>query len=107
MIPREFECQLNLQRFLSSCPNVRTVVDAVQELELFIFPFLAGDLLRLSQKNLSEGMRRNVLRSALRGLADMHDKNILHNGNLEHSRTAFVTVLAVNRHQAQQYSYRL
>ncbi|KAJ9316571.1 hypothetical protein DTO271D3_3078 [Paecilomyces variotii] len=80
MIQGEFEYQLNLQRSLSTCPNVRGVVDTVQEHEIFIYPFLSGDLLRLSQKNLSEETRRHVLRSALRGLADMHDRDVLHNG---------------------------
>lgn len=84
MIPGEFEYQLNLQKSLPS-PNVRTVIDTVQQLELFIFPFLAGDLLRLSQKNLSYETRRDILRSALHGLADLHDRDILHNGKFNHS----------------------
>ncbi|EZF36124.1 serine/threonine protein kinase [Trichophyton interdigitale MR816] len=53
MVPGEFEYQLDLQRRLSSCPNVRAVIDTIKEPELFIFPFLAGDLLRLSLKPLS------------------------------------------------------
>lgn len=80
MIPGEFEYQLDLQKQLSSCPNVRAVVDTIQGLEMFIYPFLAGDLLRLSQKLPTKRDRVNVLRCALRGLADMHEKDILHNG---------------------------
>ena len=44
MTPGEFEYQLDLQKQLSSCPNVRAVVDTVKASELSIFPFLAGDL---------------------------------------------------------------
>ncbi|QVM09325.1 hypothetical protein D8B26_003988 [Coccidioides posadasii str. Silveira] len=58
MIPGEFEYQLDLQKQLSSCPNVRSVVDTIKASELFIFPFLAGDLLRLSQKPLSTKTRK-------------------------------------------------
>lgn len=83
MIPGEFEYQLQLQRSLSSCPNVRTVTDTVKELELFVYPFLSGDLLRLSQKDLPKHTRKGILRSALNGLADMHDKDIVHNGKLD------------------------
>lgn len=86
MVPGEFEYQLDLQRRLSSCPNVRAVIDTIKEPELFIFPFLAGDLLRLSLKPLSADVRSNILRSALQGLADMHDRDILHNGKFGHSR---------------------
>lgn len=93
MIPGEFRCQLNLQESSSSCPNIRTVVDTIQELEIFVFPFLDGDLLRLSQKALCKDTKRSVLRSALHGLADMHDRDILHNGKLERSGTALAMVL--------------
>lgn len=80
MVPGEIEYQFKVQQSLS-CPNVRPVVDTIQELDLVIIPFLAGDLLRLSQKkNLSKDMRRSIFRSALCGLADMHDRDILHNG---------------------------
>ncbi|PGH20109.1 serine/threonine protein kinase [Polytolypa hystricis UAMH7299] len=80
LIQGEFEYQLNLQKSLSSCPNVRAVVDTAQELKMFIYPYLSEDLLRLSQKRFSKETRRSILRNALNGLADMHDRDILHNG---------------------------
>ncbi|KAK2756246.1 hypothetical protein FQN54_005654, partial [Arachnomyces sp. PD_36] len=78
MIPGEFEYQLDLQKQLSSCPNVRAVIDTIQGDEMFIYPFLTGDLLHLSKK-LSSKDKINVLRCALRGLADIHERDILHN----------------------------
>lgn len=81
MIPGEFEYQFDLQKQLSSSPNVRTVVDTVQELELFIYPFLSGNLLQMGgSKSLSKDVRRDILRMALNGLADLHNKSIIHNG---------------------------
>jgi hypothetical protein len=80
MIQGEYEYQLKLQKSLSTSPNVRAVVDTIQELEVFIYPFLSADLLHLSQKRLPKETRRHILRYALRGLADMHHKNVLHNG---------------------------
>lgn len=41
---------------------------------------LSGDLLCLSKRKLPQDRRKSVLRSALHGLADLHDKDILHNG---------------------------
>ncbi|RMD41269.1 hypothetical protein DV735_g3872, partial [Chaetothyriales sp. CBS 134920] len=78
MIPGEFAYQQDLQKPLASCPNLRTVIDTVSDLELFVYHFLATDLLRLSKKPLSTETRRSILRSALTGLADLHDRGILH-----------------------------
>ncbi|KAL4876478.1 kinase-like domain-containing protein [Aspergillus karnatakaensis] len=80
MIPGDFEYQLDLQKRLATCPNVRSVVDTVPDLELFIYPFLAGDLLRLTQTSLTREARVHILRCALHGLADMHERDVLHNG---------------------------
>ncbi|KAJ9232761.1 hypothetical protein DTO169E5_7321 [Paecilomyces variotii] len=52
MIQGEFEYQLNLQRSLSTCPNVRGVIDTVQEHEIFIYPFLSGNLLHIKPDNI-------------------------------------------------------
>ncbi|KAJ9371136.1 hypothetical protein DTO282F9_7322 [Paecilomyces variotii] len=52
MIQGEFEYQLNLQRSLSTCPNVRGVVDTIQEHEIFIYPFLSGNLLHIKPDNI-------------------------------------------------------
>ncbi|KAI0834728.1 kinase-like protein [Hypoxylon sp. FL0890] len=79
MIKGESEYQMELQKLVSSSPNVRTVVDTNREFEIFIYPFLIGDLLSFSQRTLAPEARKDILRSALRGLADLHERNILHN----------------------------
>lgn len=99
MIPGEFEYQLALQKRLSSCPNVRAVVDAIQNLDLFIYPFLDGDLLRLNQRSLSKDARRYILQSALHGLANIHDREILHNGKFQSPNIPSM-LLTFNRYQA-------
>jgi serine/threonine protein kinase len=101
MIEGEFEYQLSLQKSLSSCPNVRGVVDTVRDLEMFIYPYLSGDLLRLSQRRLSEDTRRYILRCALQGLVDLHDRDILHNGKYERSENDMTMLLTASRYQAQ------
>ncbi|KAI1749589.1 kinase-like domain-containing protein [Xylaria castorea] len=78
-IKGEFDYQMELQGLVSSSPNVRTVVDSNQEHEIFIYPFFHGDLLQLSQRKLAPETRKDILRSALRGLIDLHAKHISHN----------------------------
>ena len=97
MIPGEFDYQLNLQRRLATCPNVRSVVDTVSDLDLFIYPFLAGDLLHLSQVILSREMKIYTLRCALHGLADMHERDVLHNGKLERRQCLFQSITDVKQ----------
>jgi hypothetical protein len=58
------------------------VIDGLPDPELFIYPFLETDLLQFSQKNLTEATRRSILKSALVGLAALHERNIIHTGRL-------------------------
>lgn len=80
MIPGEFEYQQDLQSKVASCPNLRTMIDTVPEFELFIYPFLAVDLLQASQQPLPKDTRKTILQNALTGLAELHDKGIVHTG---------------------------
>ena len=82
MIPGEYEYQQSLQKPLASCANLRTVVDGLPGPELFIYPFLESDFLQFSQKNLTEATRRSMLKSALVGLAALHERNIIHTGRM-------------------------
>ncbi|RDK43501.1 kinase-like protein [Aspergillus phoenicis ATCC 13157] len=79
IIPGDFQHQVNIQKQLSLCLNIRTAVDSVRETEVFLYPFLDGDLLRFSQRNLSKETRKSILRSALQGLVEMHAKDMVHN----------------------------
>lgn len=80
MIQGEYEYQQDLQKSVASCPNLRTVVDGFPGPELFIYPFLETNFLQFSQKNLSVAARKGMLKSALAGLAALHERNIAHNG---------------------------
>jgi serine/threonine protein kinase len=84
LIPGEFGYQQELQEPLASCTNLRTFVDTIPDLELLVYRFLSGDLLRISQSQraLSEETRRAILRSALNGLAQLHERGIIHTGGL-------------------------
>lgn len=79
--PGDFDYQTHLQKDLTSSPNIRTVVDTIRQSELLVFPFVTSDLLQFAHhKNLTTQQRKAILRQALRGLADLHDHDVLHTG---------------------------
>lgn len=79
LIPGEFDYQLSLQQSLRSVPNIRTFIDTIRQRDIFIFAFLAEDLLQFSQKNLTTATRKDILRRALLGLVELHKRDIVHN----------------------------
>ncbi|KAK0736786.1 serine/threonine protein kinase [Apiosordaria backusii] len=78
LMPGHFEYRYELQQSLKTCSNLRTMVDAIPDQELLIYPFLADTLLRVSQKELSMDVRKGMVKSALTGLAELHDRGIVH-----------------------------
>ena len=75
-----FEYQQTLKKPLSGHPNLRALVDTIPDGQLFVYPFLRGDLLRFASKPLSDDLRKDILRSALIWLVELHDRNIIHSG---------------------------
>ncbi|OKL60635.1 hypothetical protein UA08_04166 [Talaromyces atroroseus] len=66
-----------MQQSLAHCPNLRVVNDTIPEHLLFVYEYLASDLLQFAVKdNLSDIARRRILRGALPGLAHLHANNI-------------------------------
>lgn len=108
VIRGDFEYQKSLQQPLSSSPNLRVLIDSIPEDQIFVYDFLAGDP-RFSQRQLSHETRRGILRSALSGLVELHDKGIIHTGTFSHSchGSGFEYSDAFVRHQAQQHPHRL
>ncbi|OAA60907.1 CMGC/CDK protein kinase [Niveomyces insectorum RCEF 264] len=75
----EFDYQLELQEPLMGCPYLRVAVDAVPEHLLFVYDYLSDDLLHASRrKDLLVAARKRILRDALRGLAELHGRGIVH-----------------------------
>lgn len=78
MIPDEFEYPYKLQQSLASSSNLRAMIDAIPDQEILIYPYLACDLLRISQKQLSVDARKAILKHVLTGLAELHDRRMVH-----------------------------
>lgn len=47
---------------------------------MFVFEYLTGHLLHLAQKDLLLGTRKKLLKEALFGIAEMHEKDVVHTG---------------------------
>jgi hypothetical protein len=83
-IPRNnYEFRLEIYKQLGQYPYVRGLEDTAPNHSIFIFKYLKEHLLGLAQKNLPIAITKKILKDALRGLAAMHDKDIVHNGKHE------------------------
>ena len=71
-----------LQHSVSDCPNLRTVTDTIARYQLFVYPYLHRNLLEFPPENFTQEEREQILKSALVGLAALHEKHIIHTGKL-------------------------
>ncbi|EPE08075.1 serine threonine protein kinase [Ophiostoma piceae UAMH 11346] len=75
----EFDYQLGLQKSLAGCPYLRVVTDDIQEHLLYTYDYLSDDVLNAARrKDLTLAIRKCILRDALRGLAELHSRGIVH-----------------------------
>ncbi|KAK4204497.1 kinase-like domain-containing protein [Triangularia verruculosa] len=103
LLPGHFEYRYQLQQGLTSCPNLRIMADAIPEHQILIYPFLDDTLLRVCQKELSTDVRKGMIKSALTGLAELHDRLVVHTDikpnnilvNYEEAPTGILTIKSV------------
>lgn len=75
-----FEYLLAIYRRVGSCPYIRLLHDTVLEQSMFVYKYFTGHLLSLAKKDLPIALTKRILKDTLRGLAALHDQNIVHNG---------------------------
>ncbi|KAH6623288.1 kinase-like domain-containing protein [Chaetomium tenue] len=78
IIPGDFDYVISLQKHVEHSPHVRTSVDSIPERHILVFPYLEKGLIHLDLTTLSSVAKKAVIRDALAGLADLHDKHIIH-----------------------------
>lgn len=54
--------------------------DTIPERSIIVYDYATDHVLNLTQKNIPLAVRRQIIRDSLRGLAVLHDKNIVHAG---------------------------
>ncbi|KAH6854076.1 kinase-like domain-containing protein [Chaetomium sp. MPI-CAGE-AT-0009] len=74
----DFEYQTSLQQHLSSSPYLRVFVDTIPDRAMFVYDFLASDLLKFARHRLPTEARKSILRDVLMGLGELHDRRIIH-----------------------------
>ncbi|KAK4032420.1 kinase-like domain-containing protein [Parachaetomium inaequale] len=78
MLPGDYEYILDLQRLVDGSAHVRTLVDTIPDCHMFVYPFLDTNLHQVQTTAIAPALKKIILRDALAGLADLHDKGIYH-----------------------------
>ncbi|EKG12718.1 hypothetical protein MPH_10131, partial [Macrophomina phaseolina MS6] len=74
----DFEYYRDMYDNLRACPNIRISQDTVSKQSIFVFPYMSDDLLSLVRLDLPIAVIKRILHCTLRGLAALHDQNIVH-----------------------------
>lgn len=119
ILKSEVEYQMYLQSPLLTCPNLRVLVDAVPQHHLFVYDYMAYDLLELGLRDSPAVVGKRILRDALTGLAALHRMGIVHANSSSPSKrhtlfrircreikSAFCRRRPSDSHQADQHHNR-
>ena len=80
-IAQDYGIRTNIYSRAGSCPHVRSLLDTAPDRNIFVFEYLNENLLHLARKELSAPVAKHILKSALLGLAALHEQDIVHNGD--------------------------
>ena len=77
-----FEDLRDLDKKLRGATNhVRVIEDIILDKSMFVFRYFSDNLLRLGQTDLPLAVTKRILKDALYGIAELHDRDIVHTGN--------------------------
>ena len=65
--------------------HVRLVEDTIHERSMFVFHYFDDHLLRLVGKDLPLAVTKRILKDVLRGIAELHDQDVVHTGGFHPS----------------------
>jgi hypothetical protein len=80
ILPGDWQYNLDLQNLVAGSADVRTLVDSIPNHHMFVYPFLDTNLQLVDITAIAPSVRKSILKDALAGLADLHDKSIYHTG---------------------------
>ncbi|KAH6854495.1 kinase-like domain-containing protein [Chaetomium sp. MPI-CAGE-AT-0009] len=78
ILPGDFQYNLHLQKLIHGSAHIRAVIDTIPDRHMFVFPFLQYDLQSVNTAAIPPSTKKMILRGALTGLSNLHDKNIYH-----------------------------
>ncbi|KAI1193247.1 kinase-like domain-containing protein [Nemania serpens] len=73
-----YEDHEDLFRPLRGCPNIRLPCDTIPQQSALVYRYFSDHLLSLAQTDLPIQVIKRILKDALRGLAVLHDHDIVH-----------------------------
>jgi serine/threonine protein kinase len=76
--PTDFDYFQRLFDHLGSSPYIRVSDDAIPTESMFAYKYLKDHLLSFVQKDIPLSLTKRVLRDALRGIATLHEKGVIH-----------------------------
>lgn len=85
-ISQEWDTRLGIyHRIGNNCPYLRNLVDTIPERQMFVFDYLEDNLLPLARQEQEQppvppSVMKYILNCILKGLAELHSKDIIHNG---------------------------
>jgi tRNA A-37 threonylcarbamoyl transferase component Bud32 len=59
---------------------MRLPLDTIPDQRIFVYEYLNDDFLSLVQNQIPVRARKEILKATLQGIADMHDRDIVHLG---------------------------
>ena len=65
---------------LSESNFIRLPCDEIPDQRIFVYRYLTDDLLSLIRKNIPVNTRKQILRTALRGIAELHSRDVVNLG---------------------------
>ncbi|EMF11596.1 kinase-like protein [Sphaerulina musiva SO2202] len=84
-ISQEWDVRLGIyERIGNNCPYLRNLVDTIPERQMFVFEYLEDNLLLLARQEdeqppVPPSAMKYILKCILKGLAELHSKDIIHN----------------------------
>lgn len=78
VVPTDFDYFQKMFDDLRSSPYIRVSDDAIPTESMFAYKYLRGHLLSFVQKDIPLPTTKRILRDALRGIATLHEKGIVH-----------------------------
>lgn len=67
---------------LKDSPYIRLPCDSIPNQRIFVYEYMTDDLLSLIRKGVSMKARGQILKAGLRGIAELHSRDVVHLGKL-------------------------
>lgn len=82
-----FSYYQDIYQRLSGCNNLRVSCDFISDHAIFVYKYLSDHLLNFALEDPKLPIIKRILKDTLRGIAAMHDQDIVHTGMLHSAKS--------------------